>query len=172
MMVRQGNGDFWEDVPFRYTNMQVARDGRMGDRLMTSDKNNFAPRLGIAWSPTSKWAIRGGAGMFYSQEIGNPNFDMTRTLAGRSRKDFEPLNPSSPLTMANFLGSSGGSVTQVTQPYTWAAQYDLAQYVRGQLHPQRPAATQRIYRAGAGIHRLDQPPPAGPVRRQCAAVYI
>ena len=28
--------------------VQLARDGRLGDRLIATDYNNFAPRLGIA----------------------------------------------------------------------------------------------------------------------------
>ncbi len=29
------------------------------------DRNNWAPRLGIAWSPTERWVVRGGHGVFY-----------------------------------------------------------------------------------------------------------
>jgi hypothetical protein len=37
--------------------------------LYGRDNNNWAPRLGFAWDPTgeSKWAIRGGTGLFYSR---------------------------------------------------------------------------------------------------------
>jgi len=121
-MVRPGKGDFYEGVPLRYTNVQVARDGRMGDRLMLTDKNDFAPRLGIAWSPTPKWSLRAGAGIFYSQEIGNARFDMTRTLAGRVDKRNNTVIPT--FTWGTFLGT-GGDIVNIASPYTWAAQYEL-----------------------------------------------
>lgn len=37
------------------------------DRLMRTDKNNFAPRVGFAWRPfgAKTWALRAGYGIFY-----------------------------------------------------------------------------------------------------------
>lgn len=61
----------------------TARDGRLGQNLVNSDHTNFAPRLGIAWSPTDKWTVRAGAGIFYTQDTGNPVFDMARSLSGK-----------------------------------------------------------------------------------------
>ena len=73
--VRTGSGDFYEGVNFRYlpywsttasganiggSPLQLARDGRMGNRLIKPDYNNLAPRLGIAWSPSEKWSVRAG----------------------------------------------------------------------------------------------------------------
>src|SRR5262249_601236 len=96
--VRTGNGDFYQDIGFRYQPfyaaqgqsvarsppLQVARDGRMGSRLIKTDYNNWAPRLGIAYSPNEKWVVRGGFGMFYSQESKNSIFDLNRGLGGRT----------------------------------------------------------------------------------------
>ncbi len=56
--VRTGKGDFYQGLDFRYTGVQTARDGRLGDRLMDTDWNLFAPRFGIAYSPSSKWSFR------------------------------------------------------------------------------------------------------------------
>jgi hypothetical protein len=41
--------------------------GNNGPALSGAPKDDFAPRAGFAWQPTnsSKWVIRGGAGMFY-----------------------------------------------------------------------------------------------------------
>ena len=61
----------------------TARDGRLGSNLVNSDHKDFAPRLGIAWSPTGKWTVRVGAGVFYTQDTGNPVFDMARSLSGK-----------------------------------------------------------------------------------------
>ena len=65
-------------------------DGRLGEKLVAADKNDFAPRLGIAWNPNSRWVVRTGAGVFYSQDTGNPRFDMSRNLAGRRRDESTP----------------------------------------------------------------------------------
>ena len=53
MYVRTGSGNFYDGIDFRFnTNVQLARDGRFGKRLINTDYNNFAPRLGIAYSPS------------------------------------------------------------------------------------------------------------------------
>ena len=51
--------------------------------LQYANKNNFAPRFGISYSPDSKTVIRTGFGMFYNQDIGNAMFDMSRNIAAR-----------------------------------------------------------------------------------------
>lgn len=100
-VVRAGAGDFYENMPFRYaSNVQIARDGRLGDRLVRSDYNDFAPRIGLAYSPTPKWTLRGGFGVFFTQDIGNARYDMSRNLAARrddtSNSDFPNLTLDAP----------------------------------------------------------------------------
>jgi hypothetical protein len=36
-----------------------------GTTLWKAQKDDFAPRLGIAWQPFSNWVFRAGAGIFY-----------------------------------------------------------------------------------------------------------
>jgi hypothetical protein len=44
----------------------AAKDGSIYDRaLVNPDRNNFAPRLGVAWSAMPKTVVRGGYGMSY-----------------------------------------------------------------------------------------------------------
>jgi hypothetical protein len=85
IMTRPGNGDFNEGLQFRFADVIPTQTGddKMGARTIQTDRNDFAPRLGIAWSPTSRWTVRTGAGVFYTQDQGNPRFDMVRNLAGR-----------------------------------------------------------------------------------------
>jgi len=84
VLVRTGTGDFYENAGIRYApDIQVARDGRFGKRLIQADYTNFAPRLGIAWSATPKMVLRAGVGRFYVQDIGNIVFDKSRNLNGR-----------------------------------------------------------------------------------------
>lgn len=47
-----------------------ARDGDIFDRaLIHPDRNNFAPRFGFAYSPTSRWVIRGAYGVFFTHTV-------------------------------------------------------------------------------------------------------
>lgn len=66
------SGDPYSGLRVRWPNIPLVQDGRLGNRLVNRDNNDFAPRIGLAWSPTSKWVIRTGAGMFYNQDQGNP----------------------------------------------------------------------------------------------------
>jgi hypothetical protein len=107
VMVRIGSGDVYEGTVLRFApNIQVARDGRLGDRLIFDDKKNFAPRIGWAWNPSEKWSYRAGTGIFYMQDTGNPRFDMARNLSGRRRDNTVQLFPDLTLD-APFRG--GGS---------------------------------------------------------------
>ena len=94
VMVRIGSGDVYENTLLRFApNIQVARDGRLGDRLIFDDRKNFAPRVGWAWNPSEKWSYRAGTGIFYMQDTGNPRFDMARNLSGRRRDNTLLLTP-------------------------------------------------------------------------------
>jgi hypothetical protein len=106
VLLRTGTGDFYEGKGFRYPGVPVARDGRFGDRLMRTDYNDFAPRLGIAYSPSSRLTVRTGFGVFYSVESANSRFDLNRGMAGRVRRlgnsDIPDLNFNNFLTSASF----------------------------------------------------------------------
>ena len=103
--LRQGEPrqNCYEGINLRWPDIEVRCDGSLGNRLVGVDKNDFAPRVGITWSPTQKWVIRTGAGYFYSQDAGNPRFDMARNLAGRLRDNSRTDLPH--LTWANALGA-------------------------------------------------------------------
>jgi hypothetical protein len=113
VLVRAGTGDFYQNMPIRFNpNIPVARDGRLGSTLVKADHNNFAPRLGIAWSPTPKWTVRLGAGIFYVQDIQNPTFDMGRNFVGR----FQPTESNHNLTWENPLGTNGTNPCGTSAP--------------------------------------------------------
>ncbi len=113
--IRMGSGDFYEGLTLRFNPaIKVARDGRLGERLVDFDRNDFAPRFGLAWSPTSRWTVRLGGGAFYAQDTGNPRFDMARNLAGRRRDESTPTLLD--LTWDSPFRDLGGTV-QVNNPY-------------------------------------------------------
>jgi hypothetical protein len=83
----------------------TARDGRLGPNLVQSDKKDFAPRFGVAWSPTSNWTVRVGAGVFYTQDTGNPVFDMSRSLSGK----LQVTETNNNLTFENPFAANGAA---------------------------------------------------------------
>ena len=110
----------YEGVSVRWPDIDVKCDGSYGARLVGRDNNDFAPRFGITWAPASQWVVRAGAGMFYSQDTGNPRFDMARNLAGRLRDNSDTKY----LTWQNSLSSIAGGLSNVFRPYTFANPYD------------------------------------------------
>jgi hypothetical protein len=116
VLVRIGSGDIYDGTLLRFApNIQVVRDGRLGDRLVFDDKTNFAPRLGWAWNPSENWSYRAGAGVFYLQDTGNPRFDMARNLSGR-RQDTSLLQTPD-LTFENpFRGTGTNNPCGVAPP--------------------------------------------------------
>jgi Carboxypeptidase regulatory-like domain/TonB dependent receptor len=136
--VRSGNGNFYDGVDFRYQPywaaqgvslagspaLQVARDGRMGPRLITTNYHNFAPRLGIAWSPSDKWSIRTGFGMFYSQESKNSIFDLNRGLGGRTGQVTQTTYGQPTISYTNFINTASLPVT-IPIGLTWGADHIL-----------------------------------------------
>ena len=136
--VRAGSGDFYDGLDFRYRPywaaqgatvpgsppLQVARDGRLGARLINTDYNNFAPRLGIAWSPSNKWSIRTGFGMFYSQESKNSIFDLNRGLGGRTGQVTHTTYGQPTIGYTNFINTAALPVT-IPVGLTWGADHNL-----------------------------------------------
>ena len=118
----KGSGDPYAGLKVRWPNIPLVQDGRLGDRLVNRDNNDFAPRLGIAWSPNPKWAIRTGAGMFYNQDQGNPRFDVGRNAAGRTRNDDNPDFPAE--TWLNGASGLAGSVANILTPQAFSNKFD------------------------------------------------
>jgi hypothetical protein len=81
--------------------------------IFPPDKNNFAPRIGFAYQPTSHedFVIRGGVGVFYDQINMNPFLDFRPPNGGADGLEDNPAGPS-PVSVynANTLGQTS---------YTW-----------------------------------------------------
>lgn len=150
--VRNGTGNFYDGLAFRYLNVQVARDGRLGDALTNTYHNDWAPRIGIAYSPTARWSVRFGAGIFYSAETGNSRFDLSRNLAGRTRVNNSAQFPT--VTMENFLtqggAGQGSTYFNLATPYALGQQMNLptANTIQYLLNIQRELSASTIFEMG------------------------
>jgi len=86
IQVRPGDGDFHEGLQVHLgDNVPKATgdDVLNGHALVARDNNDFAPRVGVAYQLGEKTTIRTGWGMYYSQDTGNPIFDMGRNFGFR-----------------------------------------------------------------------------------------
>jgi len=140
-LVRIGKGDFYEGLSSRFNPaIKVARDGRLGERLVYRDNNDFAPRVGVAWSPTSKWTVRSGFAVYYSQEIANARFDIGRNISARREVqgdiDFPNLSFAQPMgasTTTAQINTPGvfGNVPYRRTPYTLQWVFNLQRELIG-----------------------------------------
>ena len=104
----------------------VCSNGLLPDGpLIDTQYLNFAPRLGVSWSPTPTLVVRTGYGIFYSQDIGNAYFDMARNIAGRvtvtNTDSASGIYGNSSLTWTNASpGANGGATALIPPPYAYA----------------------------------------------------
>ena len=122
--MRQGNcTDPYAGLNIRWTSTKaVCSNGSFPDQLMKTSYKDFAPRLGIAYSPDSKTVVRAGAGIFYNQEIGNAMFDMARNIAARVTLNSTTGTPN--LFYSNAVPGGSGAIAQIPPPYAFADAYD------------------------------------------------
>jgi hypothetical protein len=89
--------------------LQIRPRPDVGRRLWETDKNNFAPRIGLAWRPFggTSTVIRAGFGIFYNYQIvGNGITPLSRNSPFRQRQTAGPFPPSARPSLANaFTGN-------------------------------------------------------------------
>lgn len=122
-MVRQGNcSDPYSAAPplaIRWTTVSAkCNNGLLPNQLMNTSYRDFAPRVGIAFSPGSQTVVRAGWGVFYNQEIGNAYFDLARNIGGRVTLTSNTGIPS--LFYSNSIPGGSGAIANVPSPYAYA----------------------------------------------------
>lgn len=74
--------------------VEIRSNAAVGRRLWKTDKNNFAPRVGLAWRPfgDTRTVIRAGFGTYYNlQIVGNGLTPLSRNTPFRQRQTVGPL---------------------------------------------------------------------------------
>jgi hypothetical protein len=93
------SGSFYQGMNLHFADNVPTQVGNqyMGHALYQPDNSNFAPRMGLAYSPTNNWTVRAGFGLFYAHDIGNTVFDMGRDVGGRGQFTASTVIPNSPV---------------------------------------------------------------------------
>jgi trimeric autotransporter adhesin len=92
-------------------------DGLFPASLVRPDRNNFAPRIGIAWKPQKQTVVRAGYGINYNLAqygimIQNFAFQPPFAETATNSTEVNDLIGTSPLTLANgFPAATGSTVT-------------------------------------------------------------
>jgi hypothetical protein len=121
--VRQGNcSDPYAGLSIHWTSTNaVCSGGAYPNQLMKTSYKDFAPRVGISYSPDTKTVIRAGFGIFYNQDIGNAVFDMSRNIAARVTLNSTTVTPS--LFYSNAVPGGSGATAQIPPPYAYVDAY-------------------------------------------------
>ena len=122
--VRQGTcTDPYAGLSIRWTSTAAAcSNGKYPDQLLQTSYKDFAPRIGIAWSPDAKTVVRTGFGVFYNQDIGNAVFDMSRNIAARVTLNSTTGTPN--LFYSNAVPGGSGALAQIPPPYAYVDALD------------------------------------------------
>ncbi|MFN3325509.1 MAG: TonB-dependent receptor domain-containing protein [Bryobacteraceae bacterium] len=116
VLVRPGPGDFHQDLNVRMADIipkATGDDVLFGRATVAPDRNDWAPRIGIAWQPHSRWTVRTGYGLFYAQDTINPVWDMARNLGFRESARSLDLIPTANIDNPwAFKVAGGGAVCE------------------------------------------------------------
>jgi hypothetical protein len=100
----------------------VCSNGTLSKNLMKTEHLDFAPRIGVAYSPDSKTVVRLGLGAFYNQDVGNSEyFDMARQIAGRIRVTTNVAGTPNIFWNTALAAVGGGAKPQITSPFAFVA---------------------------------------------------
>jgi hypothetical protein len=97
----------------------VCSNGLLPNQLMDTRYTDFAPRVGIAYSPDSKTVIRAGFGKFFSQDNSNSTFfDLARNLAVRNSNIAD--TGAATVNYGNAFPPTTGATVPVGAPYAYS----------------------------------------------------
>ena len=147
-------GWYWQDDFRLRKSLSLSFGLRQEMQNTVSDRSNFAPRLGLAWSPfkKGKTTIRAGAGVFYDWFSGDV-YEQTLRVDGVKQRDLivrnpgypNPLNGSDPIVLPP---SRVQIAADMQQPAIYQASVGVEQQFPGNV-------TLRVnYNYQRGIHLL------------------
>jgi hypothetical protein len=126
----------------------IARAGvnsRFGNKIYPSDKNNFSPRVGIAWDPfkEGKTVIRAGYGLYYDQPLVgifeqnafvNPPFNNQAVFSGSGVSFSNPSGGAlGNLPIRALIASAPDFETPTVQQWSLGVQHEVFRNVVAEL---------------------------------------
>lgn len=114
---------------------------RFGRKIYPSDKNNFSPRLGIAWDPfgEGKTVVRAGYGFYYDQPLvgifeqnafTNPPYNNRAVFTGAAVSFSNPSGGAlGDLPVRALIGSAADFVTPEIQQWSLGVQHQVLRNV-------------------------------------------
>jgi hypothetical protein len=137
-----GTGNFCEGLIVNSQNFLTAPNGCVpeespfGKFLVKAPKNNFAPRVGVAWDPWGKGttSVRAGYGIYHEQTlvgifeqnlISNPPYQETTSLSQIALNDSLSTNPVSSLATLTVRGEDTDWKTPYMQHWSLDVQHQF-----------------------------------------------
>ena len=130
VLIRPGSGPFYEGTAAHFIDaIPTATGDQIGSlglpqALIQNDRNDLAPRIGLAYS-TGRWTFRTGFGIFFAHDVSNATQSaMDENLAGRANFVASAEKPNVPLSQpqissvgqvacANWTGICQGPATRI-----------------------------------------------------------
>jgi len=98
-------------------------NGDLPNSMVSTSYLDFAPRIGISYSPTSTIVIRAGYGLYYDHDTANARFDVARNLAGRvTLSSGNGAAGVATLNWGNAIATGQGAV--IPPPYSYANEFE------------------------------------------------
>lgn len=115
VLIERNLGGFWQDEWQLRPDFSLAAGLRYDWQNFFRDKNNFAPRLALAWAPSRSrnTVIRAGAGFFFDRSGPGPMWDVVRFDGVRLRRYLLSDPPASPDALAELVAALPTSVTRL-----------------------------------------------------------
>jgi hypothetical protein len=110
VFVRAGSGNLNDGNPQfpAPPGWQLVRDGRFGRGAGVPDRNDFGPRVGLAYQLNPKTVLRVSGGVYFVRDIGNAVFDIVRNIPFTIRQA-ETADTTRPNLTWNRLFTSTGA---------------------------------------------------------------
>jgi hypothetical protein len=126
-------GWYWQDDLRVSKSLTLSYGLRHEVQSRLSDRSNFAPRFGLAWSPfkSGKTTIRTGGGIFYDW-FGATTFEQTLRVDGQRQRDLVVRNPGfpDPLSGGTSIALPASRIVadpQLRMPYVQQASVSVQQ---------------------------------------------
>lgn len=154
-----GRGLFWfnpldafaqDEISLRH-NLQVTVGLRYQWQTYLSDLHSFAPRVSFAYSPSPRWVVRGGSGIFYDRTGG----DLLGTFKlhnGIVLRQFQVLNPGYPNAIAPSQNLAAVPTSLVRESASLQAPVQILYSATVERELGKRLTATATYRGITGIH--------------------